>query len=113
MTLSEVISLIGAGYTKAEIEAMEAQDQIENPSPAATPAAPAAPADPPAASAAPADPPAAPAAPARDPELLEAIKALTAAVQHNNVITSSQPGAVSPPDAIAEADKLLTRFCNT
>ena len=110
MTLSEVISLIGAGYTKAEIEAMEAQDQIENPSPAAAPAAPA---DPPAAPAAPADPPAAPAAPARDPELLEAIKALTAAVQHNNVITSSQPGAVSPPDAIAEADKLLTRFCNT
>lgn len=110
MTLSEVISLIGAGYTKAEIEAMEAQDQIENPSPAADPA------DPPAASAAPADPPAAPAgsaAPARDPELLEAIKALTAAVQHNNVVTSSQPGAVSPPDAIAEADKLLTRFCNT
>lgn len=110
MTLSEVISLIGAGYTKAEIEAMEAQDQIENPSPAAASAASA---DPPAAPAAPADPPAAPAAPARDPELLEAIKALTAAVQHNNVVTSSQPGAVSPPDAIAEADKLLTKFCNT
>lgn len=107
MTLSEVISLIGAGYTKAEIEAMEAQDQIENPAPAASTA------DPPAAPAAPADPPAAPAAPARDPELLEAIKALTAAVQHNNVVTSSQPGAVSPPDAIAEADKLLTKFCNT
>lgn len=110
MTLSEVISLIGAGYTKAEIEAMEAQDQIENPSPAAASAASA---DPPAAPAAPADPPAAPAAPARDPELLEAIKALTAAVQHNNVVTSTQPGAVSPPDAIAEADKLLTKFCNT
>lgn len=113
MTLSEVISLIGAGYTKAEIEAMEAQDQIENPSPAAASAASA---DPPAAPAAPADPPAAPAAPAapaRDPELLEAIKALTAAVQHNNVVTSSQPGAVSPPDAIAEADKILTKFCNT
>ena len=107
MTLSEVISLIGAGYTKAEIEAMEAQDQIENPAPAASTA------DPPAAPAAPADPPAAPAAPARDPELLEAIKALTAAVQHNNVVTSSQPGAVSPPDAIAEADKILTKFCNT
>ena len=110
MTLSEVISLIGAGYTKAEIEAMEAQDQIENPAPAAATAATA---DSPAAPAAQADPPAAPAAPARDPELLEAIKALTAAVQHNNVVTSTQPGAVSPPDAIAEADKLLTKFCNT
>lgn len=109
MTLSEVISLIGAGYTKAEIEAMEAQDQIENPSPTA----PAAPADPPAAPADPPAAPAAPAAPARDPELLEAIKALTAAVQHNNVVTSSQPGAVNPPDAMAEADKLLTKFCNT
>lgn len=102
MTLSEVISLIGAGYTKAEIEAMEAQDQIEDPIPAAPPVP-----DPPA----PAAPPAA--APASDPELLEAIKALTAAVQHNNVVTSSQPGGMTPPDALAEADKVLTRFCNT
>ena len=105
MTLSDVIALIGAGYTKAEIEAMEAQDQIENPTPAA-PEAPPAPAAAPAA-------PEAPAAPASDPELLEAIKALTAAVQHNNVVTSTQPGGVAPPDALAEADKVLTKFCNT
>lgn len=105
MTLSEVIALIGAGYTKADIEAMEAQDQIENPAPAA-PEAPPAPAAAPTA-------PEAPAAPASDPELLEAIKALTAAVQHNNVVTSTQPGGVAPPDALAEADKVLTKFCNT
>lgn len=105
MTLSDVIALIGAGYTKAEIEAMEAQDQIENPSPAAPETPPAPAAAPPA--------PEAPAAPASDPELLEAIKALTAAVQHNNVVTSTQPGGVNPPDALAEADKVLTKFCNT
>lgn len=105
MTLSDVIALIGAGYSKADIEAMEAQDQIENPAPAA-PEAPSAPAAAPTA-------PEAPAAPAADPELLEAIKALTAAVQHNNVVTSTQPGGVAPPDALAEADKVLTRFCNT
>lgn len=105
MTLSDVIALIGAGYSKAEIEAMEAQDQIENPTPAAPEAPPAPAAVPPA--------PEAPAAPASDPELLEAIKALTAAVQHNNVVTSTQPGGVAPPDALAEADKVLTKFCNT
>lgn len=105
MTLSDVIALIGAGYTKADIEAMEAQDQIENPAPAAPDAPPAPAAAPPA--------PEAPAAPASDPELLEAIKALTAAVQHNNVVTSTQPGGVTPPDALAEADKVLTKFCNT
>lgn len=107
MKLSDIITLIGAGYTKAEIDAMEAQDQIEDPIPAAPPAA--APETPPAV--APAAPEAA--APASDPELLEAIKALTAAVQHNNVVNSSQPGGVNPPDALAEADKILTRFCNT
>lgn len=105
MTLSDVIALIGAGYSKADIEAMEAQDQIENPMPAAPEAPPAPAAAPPA--------PEAPAAPASDPELLEAIKALTAAVQHNNVVTSTQPGGVAPPDALAEADKVLTKFCNT
>lgn len=105
MTLSDVIALIGAGYSKADIEAMEAQDQIENPSPAAPEAPPAPAAAPPA--------PEATAAPASDPELLEAIKALTAAVQHNNVVTSTQPGGVAPPDALAEADKVLTKFCNT
>ena len=106
MTLSEVIALIGAGYTKADIEAMEAQDQIENPTPAA-------PETPPTPVAAPQAVEVPAAAPASDPELLEAIKALTAAVQHNNVVTSTQPGGVAPPDALAEADKLLTRFCNT
>lgn len=105
MTLSDVIALIGAGYSKADIEAMEAQDQIENPAPAAPETPPAPAAAPPA--------PETPAAPASDPELLEAIKALTAAVQHNNVVTSTQPGGVAPPDALAEADKVLTKFCNT
>lgn len=105
MTLSEVIQLIGAGYTKADIDAMEAQDQIEDPMPAEQKAAPAE---------APAPAPApAPAAPASDPALLEAIKTLTAAVQHSNVLSTAQPSGIVPEDVQKQADDILAKFCNT
>lgn len=105
MKVSEVIQLIGAGYTKEEIAAMEAV-----PEPAAAPvdAAPEAPApDPvPAPAAAPADP-----APTQD--LLDAIRTLTAAVQHNNKINTPQPDNIVPNDVQKQADEILTKFCNT
>lgn len=109
MKLSDVITLVGAGYTRAEIDAMEAQDQLEGLSdpPAAPSQAPQQEPKPESAAAPPET------APQRDPELLEAIKALTAAVQHNNVVNSSQPAGVSPANALEDADKLLTKFCNT
>lgn len=105
MKVSEVIQLIGAGYTKEEIAAMEAAQE-----PAADPEspAPAAPApDPvPAPAAAPADP-----APTQD--LLDAIRTLTAAVQHNNKINTPQPESIVPEDVQKQADEILTKFCNT
>lgn len=105
MKVSEVIQLIGAGYTKEEIAAMEAAQE-----PAAAPeeVAPAAPApDPvPAPVAAPADP-----APTQD--LLDAIRTLTAAVQHNNKINTPQPDNIVPNDVQKQADEILTKFCNT
>lgn len=105
MKVSEVIQLIGAGYTKEEIAAMEAQQE-----PAAAPES-AAPADPapdpvPAPAAAPADP-----APTQD--LLDAIRTLTAAVQHNNKINTPQPDNIVPNDIQSKADEILTKFCNT
>lgn len=103
MKLSEILTLVGAGYTRQEIDEMAAQEAGE-PEPA--PAAPAAPDPEPAAA-----PPAA--EPQRDPELLEAIKSLTAAVQHRNVINSAQPASTEAGNALADADKILTKFCNT
>ena len=105
MKVSEVIQLIGAGYTKEEIAAMEAAQE-----PAAAPES-AAPADPapdpvPAPAAAPADP-----APTQD--LLDAIRTLTAAVQHNNKINTPQPDNIVPDDVQKQADEILTKFCNT
>lgn len=105
MKVSEVIQLIGAGYTKEEIAAMEAAQE-----PAAAPES-AAQADPapdpvPAPAAAPADP-----APTQD--LLDAIRTLTAAVQHNNKINTPQPDNIVPEDVQKQADEILTKFCNT
>ena len=105
MKVSEVIQLIGAGYTKEEIAAMEAAQE-----PAAAPesAAPEAPApDPvPAPVAAPADP-----TPTQD--LLDAIRTLTAAVQHNNKINTPQPDNIVPENVQNKADEILAKFCNT
>ena len=43
---------------------------------------------------------------------MQAIKDLTAAVQHSNKINTPQP-ADSQPDVQAEADKIFTTFLNT
>ena len=106
MKVSEVIQLIGAGYTKEEIAAMEAQQE-----PVAAPdsAAPEAPAPDPA----PTAPAAAPADPAPNQDLLDAIRTLTAAVQHNNKILTPQPDNIVPDDVQKQADEILTKFLNT
>lgn len=105
MKVSEVIQLIGAGYTKEEIAAMEA---AQEPTAAPESTAPADPApDPvPAPVAAPSDP-----APTQD--LLDAIRTLTVAVQHNNKINTPQPDNIVPDDVQSKADEILTKFCNT
>ena len=105
MKVSEVIQLIGAGYTKEEIAAMEAQQE-----PVAAPesAAPEAPAPDPAPA-----PAAAPADPAPNQDLLDAIRTLTAAVQHNNKIMTPQPDNIVPDDVQKQADEILTKFLNT
>lgn len=101
MQLSDVIALIGAGYSKADIEAMEAQDQIEAPMPQPQPEQ------------APPIPDPTP-QPAQDnTELLEAIKTLTAALQHNNKINTPQPETVTEATVQTQADDILAKFCNT
>lgn len=105
MKVSEVIQLIGAGYTKEEIAAMEAQQE-----PVAAPegAAPEAPAPDPAPA-----PAAAPVDPVPNQDLLDAIRTLTAAVQHNNKILTPQPDNIVPDDVQKQADEILTKFLNT
>lgn len=105
MKVSEVIQLIGAGYTKEEIAAMEAQQE---PVTAPESAAPEAPAPDPAPA-----PAAAPSDPVPNQDLLDAIRTLTAAVQHNNKILTPQPDNIVPDDVQKQADEILTKFCNT
>lgn len=112
MKLSDVITLLGAGYSKEEIEAMEYFEQTGTPAPAPDPDQTPTPTPTPAPTPAPA-PTQAP-APDQTPELLTAIKELTAAVQHNNVVNSSQPDQLTDAQRAAkQADELLTKFCNT
>lgn len=103
MQLSDVIALIGAGYSKADIEAMEAQDQIEIPMPQPQPQPEQAPPIP--------DPTPQPAQ--DNAELLEAIKTLTAALQHNNKLNTPQPVTVTDATVQTQADEILAKFCNT
>lgn len=105
MKVSEVIQLIGAGYTKEEIAALEAGEPI-NPEPDHQDPQP----DPPApATVAAPDP----AAAQSNEELISAIKTLTAAVQHNNKINTPQPDSIVPEDVQKQADEILTKFLNT
>ena len=105
MKVSEIIQLIGAGYTKDEIAALEA---AQEPAAAHEDAAPADPAPDPVQA-----PAAAPADPAPTQDLLDAIRTLTAAVQHNNKINTPQPDNIVPEDIHKQADEILTKFCNT
>ncbi len=102
MKLSEVIALIGAGYTKADIEAMEAGEakketpkQVDEPKPETE-----------------TKPESKPEQPQNsNSELLDAIKSLTAAVQQKNVRNSTQPIDTNT-DIKAEADKVLLNLYN-
>ena len=107
MKLAETLALINAGYSKAEIAAMESGEDVAlqpEEKPAATVETPAAPAP----------------APAQAPdneELLSAIKALTATLQKSNIRASSQPTAGGPVDPAEEtrqkATDMLLTLCNT
>ena len=101
MKLSEVIALIGAGYTKAEIEAMETGAEKETPKQVDKPK--------PETETKPEPKPEPPKA--DNSELLDAIKNLTAAVQQKNVRNSTQPIDTST-DIKAEADKVLLNLYN-
>ena len=104
MKLAETLALINAGYTKAEIAAMESGEELvtppEEPAGENTPA------------------PAQPVQPAVDTEeLLTAIKALTTTLQKSNIRASSQPagGAVTDPaeETRQKATEMLLNLCNT
>ena len=98
MTMREILTLVAAGYTKEDIEKMEA------------PAAPAPTPDPEPAAPAPAlDPVPAPAAPAdNEPtmrDLMQSMAKLTSAIQANAIAQSVVPGGNQGPtaeDAIAQ-----------
>ena len=85
MKVNDILDLIRAGYTKADIEAMEAE-QKPAPAPAPVPAKPAQPAEQPAAEAQPAEAPA-------DPVLAE----LKAMREQMNKLSIAQ-GAAKIPD---------------
>ena len=106
MKLAETLALINAGYTKAEIAAMESGEELVTPP------------EEPAGENAPAPAPALPVQPAVDTEeLLTAIKALTTTLQKSNIRASAQPagGAATDPveDTRQKATEMLLNLCNT
>ncbi|MBO7309136.1 MAG: hypothetical protein J6V38_05845 [Kiritimatiellae bacterium] len=105
MKLAETLALISAGYTKAEIAAMESGEDLITPP------------EEPAGENAPAPAPAQPVQPAQDnEELLAAIKALTTTLQKSNIRASAQPaGATVDPveDTRQKATDMLLNLCNT
>lgn len=106
MKLAETLALINAGYTKAEIAAMESGEELVTPP------------EEPAGENAPAPAPAQPVQPAVDTEeLLTAIKALTTTLQKSNIRASAQPagGAVTDPaeETRQKATEMLLNLCNT
>ena len=101
MTMQEILTLVAAGYTKEDIEKMEAP---VTPAPDQEPAAPAPTPDP-----EPAAPAPAPAAPAdNEPtmrDLMQSMAKLTSAIQANAIAQSVVPGGTQGPtaeDAIAQ-----------
>ena len=106
MTIQEILALVAAGYTKEDIEKMEASADPAAPAPAPDPE-PAAPA--PAPDPEPAAPAPAPAAPAdNEPtmrDLMQSMAKLTSAIQANAIAQSVVPGGNQGPtaeDAIAQ-----------
>lgn len=106
MKLAETLALINAGYTKAEITAMESGEELVTPP------------EEPAGENAPAPAPAQPVQPAVDTEeLLTAIKALTTTLQKSNIRASAQPAGGAATDPVEEtrqkATEMLLNLCNT
>ena len=98
MKLEEIITLLNAGYTKDEIQAMEMPENKPSPATAGDPQ------DPPAAPAAPdpeppAAPPAAPVLPSTDnadvtkyiAQLTAQVSSLTKQIQNSNLLSAQQP----------------------
>lgn len=103
MKLSDVIALIGAGYTKAEIDALEAggvtQETPETETEIKTEPKP--------------EPKPEPTNAGNNKELLDAITNLTAAVQARNVRESKQPAEIEKPrDIMKEASDVLLNLYN-
>lgn len=95
MKLEEIITLINAGYTKDEIQALEMPENKPSPAPAGDPAA-----DPQEAPAAPdPEPPAAPVLPSTDnadvtkyiAQLTAQVSSLTKQIQNSNLLNAQQP----------------------
>ena len=103
MKLSDVIALIGAGYTKAEIDALEAGTPAQE-----TPETEAKPEPQPEQKP---EPKPEPKTADTNKELLDAIASLTAAVQTRNVRESRQP-IEDKPNLKDEADKVLLNLYN-
>ena len=103
MKLSDVIALIGAGYTKAEIDALEAGGATqETPETEAKPEPQPEP-----------KPEPKPEQTNANKELMDAITNLTAAVQARNVRESKQPAEVEKSkDIMKEADDVLLNLYN-
>lgn len=106
MKLAETLALINAGYTKAEIAAMESGEEHVTPP------------EEPAGESAPAPAPAQPVQPGVDTEeLLTAIKALTTTLQKSNIRASAQPAGGAATDPVEEtrqkATEMLLNLCNT
>jgi len=103
MKLSDVIALIGAGYTKAEIDALEAGGEVkETPETEAKPEPQPEP-----------KPEPKPEPTNVNKELMDAITNLTAAVQARNVRESKQPAEIEKPkDIMKDADDVLLNLYN-
>ena len=103
MKLSDVIALIGAGYTKAEIDALEAGGVTqETPETEAKPEPQPEP-----------KPEPKPEQTNANKELMDAITNLTAAVQARNVRESKQPAEIEKPkDIMKEASDVLLNLYN-
>ena len=107
MKLSDVIALIGAGYTKEEIEAFDLMErgksvsapEVNTPSEAPKPEAPNSEAKPEVEQ------------PNND-KLLDAISGLTKALQVSNIRNTPQPNESAVEDVAGKADKALMEIYN-
>lgn len=113
MKLTEVIALIGAGYTKEEIAALEAAEagkpaQPEQPKPKTDPK-PALDNPDPKPTEAKKDPAPVPPTSEAAAQITQAVNDFTKALQSFNITAARQPATPTPQDSVNE---ILTKFCN-